>query len=308
ALDAYDRLAEGGVAEPVRPADPFLACFRTADEAAALRDELEQLKAAGLDVRYDLLDGDEVRRLVPVLTEEVGAGVRLYDQRYIHPVRYMEALAAAVRDRGGVIREGVAVREIRDDGTRVAVILENADAGRPQEPAGTPALEGDAVVVASGAELSRLARRFGVRVKVQAGRGYSFSVAVDPMPPGPVYFPVQRVACTPLGDRLRVAGMMEFRAPDEPLDPRRVAAIVKAAQPFFRNVDFSDRRDEWVGSRPCTADGLPLIGPTASERVFVGGGHCMWGIFLGPLTGQLLAEMVVTGRRPPELAPFDPLR
>ena len=128
------------------------------------------------------------------------------------------------------------------------------------------------------------------------------------MPAGPVYFPIQRVACTPLGDRLRVVGMMEFRAPEEPLDPRRIAAIVDAVRPLFRGVAFEARTEEWVGSRPCTTDGLPLIGPTTSPRVFVAGGHGMWGIALGPLTGQLLAETITTGRAPAELTPFHPLR
>src|SRR5690606_21101577 len=129
---------------------------------------------------------------------------------------------------------------------------------------------------------------------------------------GPVYLPTQRVACTPLGDRFRVAGMMEFRRADAPFDPRRVDAIVKASRPMFRDlatgtgVDLDDRVDEWVGSRPCTPDGLPLIGRTRSRRVHVAGGHGMWGVTLGPATGQLLAAQVATGEAPPELAPFDP--
>ncbi|MFP5346381.1 MAG: NAD(P)/FAD-dependent oxidoreductase, partial [Actinomycetes bacterium] len=143
---------------------------------------------------------------------------------------------------------------------------------------------------------------------VQAGRGYSFSVPAQHVPEGPVYFPQQRVACTPLGDRLRVAGMMEFRSPDAPLDPRRIKAIVDAARPLLAGVDLDDRRDEWVGSRPCTADGLPLIGATRAAGVYVAGGHGMWGISLGPLTGRLMADLIVTGDRPAELAPFDPLR
>jgi D-amino-acid dehydrogenase len=143
---------------------------------------------------------------------------------------------------------------------------------------------------------------------VQAGRGYSFSVPAERMPAGPLYFPRQRVACTPLNGRLRVAGMMEFRRPDAALDPRRIAAVVEAVRPFLAGVDLGERRDEWVGSRPCTSDGLPLVGPTAAPRVFVAGGHGMWGIALGPVTGQLLAQAVIKGELPAELAPFDPLR
>jgi D-amino-acid dehydrogenase len=166
----------------------------------------------------------------------------------------------------------------------------------------------DAVVIATGAWLGELAGRFGVRVPVQAGRGYSFSVPVERMPRGPLYFPTQRVALTPLGSRLRVAGMMEFRPPGDPLDPRRIAAIVDAVEPYLSGVDLDRRHNEWVGSRPCTPDGLPLVGRTASPRVFVAGGHGMWGIALGPITGQLLAEAVLKGESPPVLAPFDPLR
>ncbi|MFJ2306038.1 NAD(P)/FAD-dependent oxidoreductase [Streptomyces sp. NPDC087787] len=121
-------------------------------------------------------------------------------------------------------------------------------------------------------------------------------------------FPAQRVACTPLGDRLRVAGMMEFRKPEAPLDARRVHAMAEAARPLLRGADLDARRDEWVGSRPCTTDGLPLIGATRSPRVFAAGGHGMWGITLGPATGRLLAETIVTGELPAQLAPFDPLR
>lgn len=102
--------------------------------------------------------------------------------------------------------------------------------------------------------------------------------------------------------------MMEFRKPEAALDKRRITAIAEAARPFLRGIDFDCREEEWVGSRPCTVDGLPLIGATRSPRVFVAGGHGMWGITLGPATGRLLAESITTGKKVPPLAPFDPLR
>ncbi|MCA3748214.1 MAG: FAD-dependent oxidoreductase [Rubrobacter sp.] len=297
AIGAYEALAAGGIEEPVRKAEPFLACYRSPKEQKTLLEELRQVEAAGQKVEYEVLSGAEARKLEPALSERVGAAVRLYGQRFIHPGRYLRSLAAAVRNRGGTLREGVGVREVREEGERV--VVEGADG---------EVLDFDAVVLANGTWLNRLARRFGVRTLVQAGRGYSFSVPVERMPSGPLYFPAQRVACTPLGERLRVAGMMEFRAPEEPLDPRRIDAIVAAVRPFLRGAAFEERADEWVGSRPCTADGLPLIGPTSSPRVFVAGGHGMWGIALGPLTGELLAETITTGRPPAELTPFHPLR
>ncbi|WP_199522350.1 NAD(P)/FAD-dependent oxidoreductase [Geodermatophilus marinus] len=297
ALEAFDVLAAGGVMAPTHRATSFLACFRHEREAGHLRTELERIRDTGQDVRFDPITARQARALEPTLTDQVGAAVQLHGQRYLHPPEYVRSLALAVRARGGELVEGVdvATLQARMDGATVVTTT-----GEHQRH--------DAIVVATGAELGRLAGPFGVRQPVQAGRGYSFSVPVEQMPRGPLYFPAQRVACTPLGSRLRVAGMMEFRRPDEPLDPRRIAAVVDAVRPFLTAVDLDDRRNEWVGSRPCTPDGLPLAGATASPRVFVAGGHGMWGIVLGPLTGQLVAQTVLKGEAPPELAPLDPLR
>jgi D-amino-acid dehydrogenase len=291
-LQSFDLLTQGGVAAPTYEAKSFLAAYRTAEERATLLEEIEHIHAAGQGIEYDVLTGAEAREIEPSLSDAVGAAIRLHDQRFVDPGTYVGALGDAVTARGGRILSGVDVSTVRDSAEGVEVAGERYDA----------------VVLATGSWLGELARSFGVRTLVQAGRGYSFSVPIEHVPHGPVYFAAQRVACTPIGDRLRVAGMMEFRAPDAPLDPRRIEAIVDAARPLLRGADLDARQDEWVGARPCTPDGLPLIGGTRSPRVFVAGGHGMWGITLGPATGRLLAETIVTGRRPAELTPFDPLR
>ncbi|MDP3967440.1 MAG: FAD-dependent oxidoreductase [Nocardioides sp.] len=297
ALPAFDLLAESGAMVETREAIPLLAAYRTPPEMQGLLEELDHLRAAGQRVEHDLLTGDQARELAPSLSGEIGAAIRLHGQRFVDAGAYVQALAAAFRLGGGTVREGVEVTEVRPRGNGVTVV--GADGARETF---------DRVVLATGAGLGGLAREFGVRRLVLAGRGYSFSVPVDPTPTGPIYFPRHRVACTPLGDRLRVAGMMELRGPDAPLDRRRIAAIVAAVRPLLSGVDLDARTDEWVGSRPCTPDGLPLVGVTASPQVWTAGGHGMWGITLGPVTGQLLAEAIVTGRTPPELTPLDPLR
>ena len=50
------------------------------------------------------------------------------------------------------------------------------------------------------------------------------------------------------------------------------------------------------------------MGATRAPGVYVAGGHGMWGIVLGPATGKLLAEQIVTGRTDAAIAAFDPLR
>ena len=85
-------------------------------------------------------------------------------------------------------------------------------------------------------------------------------------------------------------------------------AGTKPAAAALTTVDWSSARDHWVGARPVTSDGLPLIGATATPGLHVTGGHGMWGMTLGPLSGKLLAELIVTGRTPRELLPLDPCR
>ncbi len=300
ALDAFAELEAMGLTEATRPAEPFLAAFTSAADRQALLDELEQVARTGGYADFHLIDRGELHSLEPAFGPSVTHGVRLDGQRFINPGRFVHAVAAAVEKGGGSIVSDVDVERVEGDHRGARAIARD---GR--------VISGDAVVVANGSWLDRLAGDHGVKHHVQAGRGYSFTVHPEHVPTGPVYFPAQRVACTPLGDAedgLRVAGMVEFRSPDAPLDPRRVQAIIDAVAPMLTGVDWSARTDEWVGARPCTADGLPLVGATRTPRVHVAGGHGMWGIALGPLTGRLLAEQIVHGRTPDLLKAFDPLR
>ncbi|MGO2029454.1 MAG: NAD(P)/FAD-dependent oxidoreductase [Glutamicibacter ardleyensis] len=301
-LDAFDELAEGtsagpGVAEKTKPADPFLTGFTSFKDRDALLHEFEMIQKTGGSVDYELLSGDELRAIEPTLSNNVAAGVAIKNQRYLNPPKFMESLAESVEARGGDIIGSFNVTDVRDNGGSVTVI---GSEGR--------AITADHVVMATGAWMTDLAKKFGVNVVVQAGRGYSFTVEPESMPTHPIYFPSQRVACTPLGDRFRIAGTMEFRDVNHKLEPKRIEAIVAAAAPVYQGINWENRKEEWVGGRPCTADGMPLVGQTSSPRVSVGGGHGMWGVALGPLTGKILAEQI-TGQAVSTLARhFNPLR
>ncbi|WP_423793587.1 NAD(P)/FAD-dependent oxidoreductase [Mycobacterium pseudokansasii] len=87
----------------------------------------------------------------------------------------------------------------------------------------------------------------------------------------------------------------------------RSGGIVASAGPLLDGVRWAERSNVWVGARPIAADGRPVIG-AVSPRVFVAGGHGMWGLAHGPVTGRLLAEQITTGKQPQALREFDPLR
>jgi D-amino-acid dehydrogenase len=292
-MAAYDELVSNGVDAPITDA-PITALFRSSADAEHLLDQLQRLRDAGQPSSATELTGAEVHEQVPLASSAVAVGVRINGQRFVDPGRFVQALGRSVVERGAAL-DTMDVADVRTSRHGVGVQLLDG-----------PALTADVAVIATGAWLPGLVRRW-VRVPVQAGRGYSFTVPVERPVYGPIYLPDVRVACTPRNGKLRVTSMMELRRPEAPASAAVVDAIVDSAGRFFDGVRWAERDEEWVGPRPLSPDGRPLVGQV-SDRIFVAGGHGMWGMKQGPATGRLLAEQITTGKQPPGLREFDPLR
>jgi D-amino-acid dehydrogenase len=296
AQECYDLLQKGGVSGELVAA-PMLMAFASRPEAAPVWHELHALAAAGQGYPVTELGETALRDALPLLSARAGYGLRLEGQRYLQPLDYTRRLGQSVQERGGTIRGSAAVTRVGPaSGGRVRITTVD----------GTQTF--DAAVLANGAWLGTLAKEAGVRVPVAGGRGYSFTVSTATPPPAPWYLPKLRVVGTPTPGGMRVGGTMEFTSVDAPLDMRRIDAIVRSARDYLTGVDWSTMANLWVGPRPVSADGLPLIGATRHENLFIAGGHGMWGMTLGPATGRLLAELIATGTRPAVLEPFDPCR
>ena len=292
-IEAFDVLIANGVDAPVTDA-PITALFRTTAEAERMLRELRELEKAGQTMYVTALSGEALREQVPLASQGVTAGLNINAQRFVDPRRFVEALGRSVVVRGATIHR-LEIRDILTSGSGVAMYPRS----------GTP-LTADAAVIATGARLSQLAARW-MRVPVQAGHGYSFTVPVDRPIPTPIYLPHVRVACTPYKGAIRVSGTVEFRHPHNRVIPERVEAIVAATSPLLEGVRWEERNNTWVGAYPVTPDGRALIGEV-SPGVYVAGGHGMWGLAHGPITGRLLAEQITTGKQPQALREFDPLR
>src|SRR5699024_3257270 len=82
------------------------------------------------------------------------------------------------------------------------------------------------VTLATGSWSTPLGRRLGLKVPVLGGKGYSMMVRVpEPRPRIPMMILERKVAVTPYGEELRLAGTLELVDGDESISPRRVAAI-----------------------------------------------------------------------------------
>lgn len=253
---------------------------------AALEEEREVAAMAnGLGIRAEVCGPERLRELDPGAEMEVLGGVWFEQDAHLDPLEFLAALRRGIEECGGSFRDGEVVDFEGDEGRVRAAVLGDGER-----------VEADRFVLAGGSWSPVLARRLGLRLPMQAGKGYSFSLAIPPQLPRLCSLLKEgRVAVTPMGTTLRVAGTMEICGNDLSIDPVRLGGIVDSFCEFFPAFSPEDFEgiEPWSGLRPCSPDGLPYIGPAPGwENLVVATGHAMLGLSLGPVTGRLVADLV----------------
>jgi D-amino-acid dehydrogenase len=221
------------------------------------------------------------------------------DEAHCDPQRFVQAMGRLAVDTGVDVRTGVEVLEVRRRGSRIDSLWTTAGV----LPVGE-------IVLAAGTWTAGLTRGLGVRLPLEGGKGYHVDVeAREGDPELPVWLHESRVVITPFDGRLRLAGTLELTGTDDRVDARRVEAILAAVRRAMP--EFGQRRtlNVWRGLRPCTPDGLPVIGRIDDvANAIVAAGHGMWGLQLAPLTGQLVSAIAAGDERDRELQPLRPGR
>jgi len=175
----------------------------------------------------------------------------------------------------------------------------------------TKAFAADYFVVAAGVWSKDLLKRAGIRLSLEAGKGYS----MDVHRPHPIKYPAilmePKCAITPMEGWARFAGTMELSGNNHRIRPERVKAIASAVSAYYENFELntSEMQQARCGLRPLSPDGLPLIGPTKKyPNLMVATGHAMMGWSLGPGTGKLIQQCIDQEPTSIDLKPFDPNR
>ena len=169
-----------------------------------------------------------------------------------------------------------------------------------------------AVVVAGGAWTRRLGKQLGVQLPVGPVRGQIAHLGVADHDTGswPIVQQVYGHYMVPWADhRVAVGATVEEAgfAPD--VTAGGVNEIMREALRVMPGLAGATLGEVRVGLRPTSLDDSPLIGPLPGVAgVFVATGHGANGLLLGPVSGKLMAD-VVLGRDPElDLTPFSPAR
>jgi len=112
-----------------------------------------------------------------------------------------------------------------------------------------------------------------------------------------------------MGEWLRFAGTLELGGLDFSIDRRRVEAIRAGVRRYVAGIDDLKLVETWRGLRPCTPDGLPIIGWSRRfDNLIMATGHAMLGISLGPITGKLVSQLAAHKEPSVDLDPLSPER
>jgi D-amino-acid dehydrogenase len=296
-MQAFDAWVADGVDFEMHRAGILWAFLDARRAEGALR-ALAPLEALGGRIPQPM-DGPALRAIEPGLAPAVRAGFVVDGERHVRPESLMEGLVRRLTTLGVELRPGLQVTGGRARGGSLECLhTTNGD------------VQADRFVIAAGAWSGPLTAALGAPLPVQAGKGYSVTLASPSAAfHRAVYLPEVKVAVSPFDGQLRVAGTMELSGINTRLDARRVRALERSASRFLREVPAWSRGEAWVGARPITPDGLPFIGLLPGYRnVFVAAGHGMLGVTLAPATADLLADLMQEREGSGAANPFDPAR
>jgi sarcosine oxidase subunit beta len=278
-----------------------LCLIESEAELEAMRLSVDALKKGGLEV--ELIDGNEARIREPCLSERVIAATYSTMDAQVNPYALTFAFLRAAESAGACILSGEEVRAIEVvSGKTGAVITERHKISVP------------IVVNAAGAWAADIGRMVGLEVPITPRRGQILvTAAVPPLlrhclisaqyvaakfkpelaETGGAGFSLEQVD----SGNILIGSTREFVGFDRRTTFEGIHTIARRIVPFIPALKYVPVIRTFGGLRPYTPDGLPILGKVAGLEGFImAAGHEGDGIALSAITGELIADLIATGR------------
>lgn len=298
-MDLYSAMHESGeLGDFQLEKKGLLMLYKSLKEGRHEREVARRAADEGLEVKE--LSLEELNKLQPGLDPEIAGAVHYLCDAHTSPGEIMAALKNFLTEQGVNIHKAESIEGFTTAGNRIIAVK------------GIKAIyEGDEFVLAAGSWSGPLARRLGLRLSLQAGKGYRINVNRNVGVRLPAILMEAKVAVTPMRDFTRFAGTMEFSGINNYIRKERVKAIASAAEGYYRGLKIAEDEMEGAkcGLRPVSPDGLPYIGrPAGYKNLTIATGHAMMGWSLGPATGKLVSEIIANKKPSMKLDGFHPDR
>jgi glycine oxidase len=273
--------------------DGVLSLAASTAEEASLRALIESQRRVGL--RAEMISREELLQLEPDAHPESVGAARFPDDHRVDNRRLMEALRRLAVSRGVELREHTAIRGIKTAEGRLASV--RTDDATIETPSLLNALGAWAAQIDGDASAP----------PVRPVKGHMLSLVDGPSLRHVVYGHPGYIV--PRGDgRLIVGSTMEEAGFDRRITAEGIAQLLAIAADIAPATRKASLAEAWVGFRPATPDGLPIIGRGAVEGVVIAGGLFRNGILLGPLVGEIAASLMVGEKPPADITAFSPER
>jgi D-amino-acid dehydrogenase len=274
--------------------DGWLDVYRTPEGRHHAEQDAQVIGEYGFEIEH--LTGAQLRAADPSFSDDVLGAVRFTESAFLNPGAFMTNLARSLPDLGVDVREDVNVAQLHKNNGRIAGV----------RLADNALLEADRVVLAAGSWSTPLAASIGVKLPMQAGKGYHLDLVMpDPPPQTACVLTETFVAVTPMDDTLRLAGTLEFSGINHRLVRKRLEMLPTGARQYFHGIDEAKVKSQWCGLRPCTADGLPVIGWAPNvQDLFIATGHAKMGLTHGPITGKLVSQCLLGDEPSVDITPM----
>jgi len=248
--------------------------------------------------KVETLDANALRALEPALAPKLAGGLHFPGDARIDPKALLRALHIAALRRGVQFRSGAFVRRVVvTDGRASGVALDDGSV-----------LAANSVIVAAGSWTTLIDGLGLAAGRVIPARGQIVELEL----PAPV---VSRVVfgpgayLVPRDDgRVLIGSTLEFVGYEREVTAGAVRDLLTHATRLVPALERAGLRGSWSNFRPYTRDHLPLLGPTAIDRLFLATGHYRNGILLAPITAEILRAAVLGERAPVALAAFSAKR
>lgn len=263
-------------------------------------DEAEQARHAVLlaahGISCSLLDGPSILAMEPHISSRVVGGLYLPHDLHIDPRRLLHHLTCAITQQGGVITEKMTVTEIFPDTRGMCVLARRADGH-------TERLDAEQVVLAAGAYASHNLTAQVAGLNVMPVKGQILRLKGPQLLRHVIRTPEVYLIPRDNGE-LMVGATMEDQGFDVHPTAGAMLDLLRHAWRVFPAVYDFIFEEALAGLRPAVSDHMPVIGRAEVDGLFVATGHFRHGILLAPATAHYLAEWMVTGVQPVQLAPF----
>lgn len=288
----------------------YLQLFRSRYDEELARPALALLAEAGIPHR--LLDAAQCVEIEPALARAPVAplsGLYLPEDEAGDCAVFTRELRALCEQGGVRFRFGARVARLDAAGGRVsAVQLEQLEQLEPLEAgqqggagaAGPQRLPCDALVMAAGVDSHALLDPLGIALPLYPVKGYSATLQItdaEAAPRAAVMDESLKTAITRMGNQVRVAGTAELGDDRLALREASLKTLRQVMADWFPGAGDMAGARYWVGRRPMTPDGPPILGPTSHANLFLNVGHGSTGWAMSMGSGRVVADLVL-GRKP----------